>query len=57
MPVEEPAFHLIEQDNAFEIRDYPQLVVAEVTVAGQQKEAASDGFRILAGYIFGGNKR
>jgi len=57
MAVEEPAFRKILQDGAFEIRDYPALVVAEVTVAGEQRQAASRGFRLLAGYIFGGNKR
>jgi len=57
LAVEEPAFRTVLQDGAVEIRDYPALVVAEVTVTGGQKEAASEGFRILAGYIFGGNKR
>lgn len=57
MAVEEPAFQTVLKDGAFEIRDYPALVVAEVTVTGDQKEAASKGFRLLAGYIFGGNKR
>lgn len=56
MAVEEPAFKSVLQDGAFEIRDYPELVVAEVTVTGEQKEAATKGFRLLAGYIFGGNK-
>jgi hypothetical protein len=57
MAVEEPAFKTVLKDGNFEIRDYPPLVVAEVTVSGRQKEAASKGFRLLAGYIFGGNKR
>ena len=57
MAVEEPAFRSILHEGAFEVRDYPALVVAEVTVSGDQKEAASKGFRLLAGYIFGGNKR
>ena len=57
MAVEEPAFKAVLDEGAFEIRDYPALVVAEVTVSGDQKEAASKGFRLLAGYIFGGNKR
>ena len=56
MAVEEPAFRTILQDSAFEVRDYPALVVAEVTVTGEQKEAARKGFRLLAGYIFGGNR-
>lgn len=57
MAVEEPAFRTILKDGTFEVRDYPALVVAEVAVSGHQKEAASKGFRLLAGYIFGGNKR
>ncbi len=57
MPVEEPAFHVRVREGRFEIRDYPALTVAEVVVAGGQKQAVSGGFRILAGYIFGGNAR
>jgi hypothetical protein len=53
--VEEPAFRLELKDGAFEIRDYPELVVAEVTVDGDQNTAGDRGFRILAGYIFGAN--
>jgi hypothetical protein len=57
MAVEEPAFKTVIHEGAFEVRDYPARVVAEVTVIGDQKEAASKGFRLLAAYIFGGNKR
>jgi hypothetical protein len=57
MAVEEPAFTTVLSDGAFEVRDYPSLIVAEVTVTGEQKEAASKGFRLLAAYIFGGNRR
>lgn len=57
MAVEEPAFRPILREGHFELRDYPALVVAEVTVTGQQKEAANKGFRLLARYIFGANKQ
>jgi len=57
MAVEEPAFKTILHEGGFEVRDYPALVVAEVTVTGGQKEAAGKGFRLLAHYIFGGNKQ
>lgn len=57
MAVEEPPFATVQHDGAFEVRDYPATVVAEVTVEGDQKAAASRGFRLLAGYIFGGNVR
>jgi len=56
MAVEEAAFKIVLTDGKFEVRDYPALVVAEVTVSGAQKEASNRGFRLLAGYIFGGNK-
>lgn len=56
MAVEEPSFKSVLREGAFEIRDYPALVVAEVSVRGDQKEAANRGFQLLAGYIFGGNK-
>ncbi len=39
-----------------EIRDYPSLVIAEVTVPGKRGEAAGAAFRKLAGFIFGGNE-
>ena len=55
MATEEPAFTLVVDEDAFQVRQYPPLVVAETRVAGDRKQASSDGFRILAGYIFGGN--
>ena len=57
MATEEPEFKLVLQDGAFEVRDYPALIVAEVSVAGERSEAVSAGFRLLAAYIFGGNTR
>jgi hypothetical protein len=55
MSLEEPKFALALKDGAFEIRDYAPSIVAEVTVTGDQRDASSKGFRLLAGYIFGGN--
>ncbi len=49
MAVEEPSFQTVMHDGAFEVRAYPRLIVAEVTVSGEQKEAASKGFRLCAG--------
>lgn len=57
MAVETPPYKEVRRDGDFELRDYPALVVAEVTVDGDQKEAANKGFRLLAGYIFGANKK
>ncbi|MFN0194079.1 MAG: SOUL family heme-binding protein [Aestuariivirga sp.] len=53
--VEEPEFTLVEQDGAFELRDYPALIVAEATVAGTREVAINQGFRVIADYIFGNN--
>jgi len=50
--VETPVYQVVTQDGAFEIRDYPPLVVAEVTREGARKAALRAGFSPLAGYIF-----
>lgn len=57
MATEEPPFTLVSSDGDFSIRDYPGLIAAEVTLTGDRKAAASNGFRLLAGYIFGGNTK
>jgi DNA gyrase inhibitor GyrI len=53
--VEEPPHNVMLKDGDFEIRDYPSLTIAEVTVRADRNTAAYSGFRKLAGYIFGGN--
>ena len=53
--VNEPKFKVIESNENIEIREYTPLLVAEVRVEGERKEAISKGFRILADYIFGNN--
>ncbi len=57
MATEEPAFTVVIDDGAFQVRQYPALLVAETRVGGDRKDASTEGFRILAGYIFGGNTR
>lgn len=57
MATEEPPFKVAVREGEFEIRDYPTLLAAEVRVGGDRDEASSAGFRLLAGYIFGGNTR
>ena len=57
MAVEEPPYTPLLHANDFELREYPALVVAEATVTGDRNAAAYKGFRLLAGYIFGGNTR
>jgi hypothetical protein len=50
---EEPEFALVRADGDFELRDYPALVVAEVTSSGDRQRASGASFRRLAAYIFG----
>ncbi len=57
MATEEPEFTVVIDDGAFQVRQYPALLVAETRVGGDRKDASAEGFRILAGYIFGGNTR
>jgi hypothetical protein len=46
MATEEPPFTVKSTQGEFEIRDYPALVAAEVTVTGDRKQASSKGFRL-----------
>lgn len=49
---EEPDFRALRTDGDFQIRDYPEVVVAETIVEGSRKDALGRGFSILADYIF-----
>jgi effector-binding domain-containing protein len=53
--VAEPKFSVVATQGDIEIRAYPSAIVAEVEVAGERKQAINEGFRLIAGYIFGGN--
>ena len=50
--IEQPRYESVMQEGAFELRDYPELVVAEVTHDGARGGAMNNGFRRLAAYIF-----
>lgn len=54
---EEPAYKIDREDGEFEIRSYPSVIAASVQVAGNGESSANNAFKILAGYIFGKNKR
>jgi len=49
---EQPDFTLIRAEGDFALRDYPALVVAEVTSSGDRQRASGASFRRLAAYIF-----
>lgn len=53
--IKEPAYTVVKQYDTFEVRTYDPYVVAEVVVPGPEQEAGNQCFRLLAGYIFGGN--
>jgi hypothetical protein len=53
---DEPAHRVIRSEGAIEIRDYDPVIEAHVEVYGDRQDAVSNGFRPLAGYIFGGNQ-
>jgi hypothetical protein len=54
--IEEPKYTVLRQYEDFEVREYAPYLVAEVVVPGAAEEAGNQGFRILAGYIFGKNR-
>jgi hypothetical protein len=56
MALEEPSFTVEKRIEEVEIRRYAPYVVAEVLVEAGAEDAGSEGFRLLAGYIFGKNK-
>jgi len=56
MAIDEPRYTAVRTYDAFEVRRYEPYLVAETTVRAAADEAGNQGFRALAGYIFGGNK-
>ena len=54
--LETPQFTVSKQEGNCELRSYPAHLVASVTVSGDFDTASRLGFRVLAGYIFGGNR-
>ena len=56
MAIDEPRYTLIRAYGAFEVRQYESYLVAETVVRAEAEEAGNQGFRLLAGYIFGQNK-
>jgi len=57
MATEEPKYEVISSENAFEVRRYAPVLIAETVVEGDMDEASSQGFRRIADFIFGNNQR
>jgi len=53
--VERAEYKVVKKMNGYEVREYPARIVAQTTVRGAGKEGLVAGFKIVAGYIFGGN--
>jgi F0F1-type ATP synthase membrane subunit c/vacuolar-type H+-ATPase subunit K len=54
--VQEPSYQLVDRQDNIEIRDYAPMIVAQVMVTGERQPAISQGFRLIADYIFGNNQ-
>ena len=54
---EEPLYTSQLKEGLFEVRDYPELLAAEVSLGGPRSQASAVGFDLLAAYIFGDNCR
>ncbi|WP_315713230.1 MULTISPECIES: heme-binding protein [unclassified Bradyrhizobium] len=54
--VEHPRYDVVSRDGDFEIRAYAPMIIAQAEVQGARKPAIEEGFRIIAGYIFGANR-
>ncbi len=55
--VEQTNYQVVKKTKDYEIREYPAHIVAQTTVQGSYGESMGKGFRIVAGYIFGGNTK
>ncbi|MGC9516778.1 MAG: SOUL family heme-binding protein [Methanomicrobiales archaeon] len=54
---ESPEYVVESKDENIEIRKYPGYILAQVDVEADYDTALGRGFSILAGYIFGGNRK
>jgi effector-binding domain-containing protein len=55
--VEQADYTLVKKMNGYEIREYPEHIVAQTTVKGSYGKSMGSGFSIVAGFIFGGNTK
>lgn len=55
--IEMPKYRVIKKLGEVEIREYPSLILAQTSLKkSDYDEEGSNGFRTVAGYIFGGNQ-
>lgn len=53
--VEQPDYRVTKTDGAIEVRAYGPMIAAEAEVVGERQAAITEGFRLIAAYIFGAN--
>ena len=52
----QPEYRTLSQANGIEFRHYEPIVIASTQINQKGSTGLSQGFRVLAGYIFGGNQ-
>ena len=55
--VEQAKYSVLKTANGYEVREYAAHIEAQTRVDGSYREGLNMGFRIIAGYIFGGNAK
>lgn len=56
--IESPVYKVIKTYGEVELRLYPKMIVAKTSLSGKSFDnQGSNGFRTIAGYIFGGNEK
>jgi len=53
--IEEPKYDVVSTHDQYEVREYQSMIIAKTVVTGTREEAANEGFRRIADYIFGNN--
>lgn len=57
LAIEKPRYDILEQSGDFELRRYDPQIVAETFVDGEFEDVGNEGFRRLAAYIKGENRK
>lgn len=55
--LETPKYKVIKKEDPYEIRKYEPMIIARTRVSSDYKKATYTGFRRIANYIFGENKK
>jgi effector-binding domain-containing protein len=53
---EEPHYQVLQDYGHIQIREYPPILIAQTEITGDYHTSGNQGFKRLAGYIFGGNQ-